>query len=95
MENEIVSSTQEVDAEGGWLVTHWTKTWDTRVPLTQLADQLAAAEAEAAAAQEKVATIKAQQVTFKNEVEAAQAAQALELETKTMNVESATSTPKQ
>ena len=30
MENEQTTSTTEIDVAGGWIITHWTQTWDTR-----------------------------------------------------------------
>lgn len=44
MENVQDSFTEEIDAHGGWLITHHVQTWDTRVPLTSLQQTLAEAE---------------------------------------------------
>lgn len=72
MENERNTETLEVDSNGGWLITHHTKTWDTRVPLTQLKDKLTEAQAIQADANQKVADIQAKVTEFDAEIAQAQ-----------------------
>ena len=50
MENQQETSVNEVDSYGGWLVTHHTQTWDTRVRLDSIEGQAAEARAKADAA---------------------------------------------
>lgn len=63
-ENIHESEVQEVDSFGGWLVTHHTRTWDTRVPLTELAGQLAEAEAQATEINKKVNDLRDQLIVL-------------------------------
>ena len=67
MENQQYNKTDEVDAVGGWLVTHHTRTWDTRIRLDSLADSVNEKKNTLDAAQKayddevaRVATIQAQ-----------------------------------
>lgn len=50
-ENIQETSTDEVNVEGGWLVTHHTRTWDTRVRLDSVPDKVVAARIALDAAQ--------------------------------------------
>lgn len=82
MENEITTSVKEVDTKGGWLVTHWTTTWDTRVPLASIQADIDAIDATIAEAQTKKAELVAKKEEFAAEVAAAEAAAAIALEAK-------------
>lgn len=75
MENEVTNSTNEVDVVGGWLVTHWTKTWDTRAPLTGLQDQLVQAQKDADLAQTRVMALQENIATFDKAIADASAQQ--------------------
>ena len=59
MENEITNFTQETDVEGGWFITHWTKTWDTREALTSLQEKRNRIAAQIEQSQTELATIDA------------------------------------
>jgi hypothetical protein len=54
MENENTQSVDEVDVEGGWLLTHWTKTWDTRTPISSLQQKREDAAARLKSAQDEL-----------------------------------------
>lgn len=71
MENDKTISIDEVDPLGGWLVTHWTRTWDTRVSLKNVDDQLQQALATLVVAQTEVDKIRDKKVTFETEIRAA------------------------
>lgn len=75
-ENIKETSVQEVDSYAGYLITHHTRTWDTREFLHDLADKLVYAKAQVVDAQAAVDVIEAQQVQWKAEIDAAVAAKA-------------------
>lgn len=79
MENERHTTTQEVDTEGGWLITHHTITGDTRVPLTQIDTKLEEAQADLVKAQARVDQIAASKVELAQEIADAKAREAEEL----------------
>lgn len=53
-ENIQEVSTQEVDKTGGWLVTHFTRTWDRRERLDDVQAKLKTATSDLAAKQAEV-----------------------------------------
>lgn len=59
-ENETLNSTVTIDKEGGWIVTHYTKTWDVRTRLDALPEQLAQARKVLVDMQADVAKLEAQ-----------------------------------
>lgn len=73
MENDITTLVQEVDVAGGWLVTHYTHTWDQRTPLVQIADELIRAKKLRDAAQEHVDTVAASVAEFQAKIADAKA----------------------
>jgi hypothetical protein len=52
VENDITTETQEVDKNGGWIVTHHTRTWDTRMLISEVQEIKDAAKAQLDRAQE-------------------------------------------
>lgn len=40
IENEVLTSTQTIDKEGGWIITHYTHTWDRRERIDALQNEL-------------------------------------------------------
>lgn len=58
-ENLQITNTHTVDKEGGWLITHWSRTWDTRIPLTQLDEEEAKAQQTLTVAQAELNKIRA------------------------------------
>lgn len=75
MENDQETTTQEVDTPGGWLITHHTRTWDTRTPLTQIDEKISVAETALAAAQKIVDDLKAKKTTYQTEINEAKIAE--------------------
>lgn len=71
MENEQTTKVSEVDTVGGWLVTHWTKTWDTRTALTQLDEMISRASTAFATAQANLIDLEAKKQEFETEIAAA------------------------
>jgi len=54
MENDVTTSSVEVDAAGGWIITHYSHTYDIRKSRDDYAAELAAAQAEVTADQSVV-----------------------------------------
>ena len=57
MENEQTSFVREIDKKGGWIIDHWTKTWDTRAPLAKLDDEIVQAQKDITTAQLKLTAL--------------------------------------
>lgn len=54
MENSKTTSTTEIDANGGWIVEHFTQTWDVRHARASYEQKLADAKASLAVVQAEV-----------------------------------------
>lgn len=92
-ENEV--KVDEIDVDGGWLVTHHTltRTWDTRVRLDSIDIQLAEKEAKLAEAQKEFDEVQETLATFKTQIEEAKTLKAALDAMPVTPTESATSTP--
>jgi hypothetical protein len=88
MENIIESTVDEVNVDGGWVVTHHTRTWDTRARLDSIERQLAEKQAKLIEAQKEFDEVSAKVVAMQPAIDAFNA-----LPKPTPPIKEATSTP--
>lgn len=87
MDNLQETSVDEINIDGGWLITHHTQTWDTRVRLDSIKDEVAQKQAALDEAQKAFDEVQAKVEAFQVQIEAAKMDMA-------MSVDATTSTPK-